>query len=87
MLPFERRKANGRDAWDRIADDLRVLPRADGYLIVEVGVYTFYPSPEGPFRDRVLSLNRQEQAIRNSEAPHALTPEDRAKIQRLTGGK
>lgn len=63
------------------------FPRADGYLIVEVDVYTFYPSPEGPFRDRVLSLNRQEQAIRNSKAPDALTPEDRAKIQRLTGGK
>jgi len=50
---------------------------------VGVGVYTFYPSPEGPFRDRVLSLNRQEQAIRNSKAPDALTPEDRVKIQRL----
>jgi hypothetical protein len=54
---------------------------------VGVGVHTFYPSPEGPFRDRALSWNRQEQAIRNSKAPHALTPEDRAKIQRLTGGK
>ena len=50
---------------------------------VGVGVYTFYPSPEGPFRDRVLNLNRQEQAIQNSKESDALTPEDGAKIQQL----
>jgi Flp pilus assembly protein TadB len=50
---------------------------------VGVGVYTFYPSPERPFRDRMVSLNRQEQAIRNSKAPDALTTEDRARIQAL----
>ena len=50
---------------------------------VGVGVYTFYPSPEGPLRDRILGLNRQEQAIRNSKAPDALTPADRARIQEI----
>jgi len=50
---------------------------------VGVGVYTYYPSPEGRFRDRIVGLNRQEQAIRNSKAPDALTPADRAKIQEI----
>ena len=50
---------------------------------VGVGVYTFYPSPERVFRDRVEMLNRQQQEIRNSKAPVDLTPEDRAKIQGL----
>lgn len=48
---------------------------------VGVGVYTFYPSPDGPFRDRMVALDRQEQTIRNSKAADALTPEDRARIQ------
>ena len=50
---------------------------------VGVGVYTFYPSPEGRFRDRIVGLNRQEQAIRNSKAPDALTPADRVRIQEI----
>jgi hypothetical protein len=50
---------------------------------VGVGVYTFYPSPEGRSRDRIVGLNRQEQAIRNSKAPDALTPADRARIQEI----
>jgi hypothetical protein len=50
---------------------------------VGVGVYTFYPSPERTFRERLVTLNRQQQEIRNSEAPNELTPEDRAKIQDL----
>jgi hypothetical protein len=51
--------------------------------VVGVGVYTFYPSPELAVRDRVVTLNRQQQEIRNSKAPDALTPEDRTKIQDL----
>ncbi len=50
---------------------------------VGVGVYTFYPSPAGPFMDHVLNLSRQQQTIRNSKATDALTQEDRAKIQQL----
>jgi hypothetical protein len=50
---------------------------------IGVGVYTFFPSPQGPFRDQQVRLNRQEQAIRNSKPANALTPEDRARIQQL----
>src|SRR5258705_7571328 len=50
---------------------------------VGVGVYTFYPSPERAFSDRLVTLNRQQQEIRNSKAPNDLTPEDRAKTQDL----
>lgn len=50
---------------------------------VGVGVYTFYPSPERAFRDRLVTLNRQQQEIRHSKAPNDLTPEDRAKLQDL----
>lgn len=50
---------------------------------VGVGVYTFYPSPDGPFRDRMVSLSRQERTIRNSKTPDALTPEDRAQLQAI----
>ena len=50
---------------------------------VGVGVYTFYPPRDRQLRDRTVSLNRQEQAIRNSKAPDALTPADRARIQEI----
>jgi hypothetical protein len=50
---------------------------------IGVGVYTFSPSPERPFRDQQARLNRQEQAIRNSKAANALTAEDRATIQQI----
>lgn len=50
---------------------------------VGVAVYTFYPSPDRPFRERIVKLNREQQAIRNSKAPDALMPEDRAKIQQI----
>lgn len=50
---------------------------------VGVGVYTFYPSPERASRDRVVTLSRQQQEVRNSKAPGELTPEDRARIQSL----
>lgn len=50
---------------------------------VGVGVYTFYPSPERAFRDRLVTLNRQQQEIRTSKAPDELTPEDRAQMQNL----
>jgi len=50
---------------------------------VGVGVYTFYPSPEDQFRDRIVALDRQEQTIRNSKANDALTSEDRAALQRI----
>ena len=48
-----------------------------------VGVYTFYPAPDTALVERAVSLRRQEQAIRNSNAPEALTAADRAGIQRL----
>jgi hypothetical protein len=50
---------------------------------VGVGVYTFHPSPETSFNRRILELNRQEQAIRNSKAPDELTPTERVKIQEI----
>jgi len=50
---------------------------------VGVGVYTFYPSPEAPFSDRIRDLNRQEEAIRNSKAPDELTPTDRTHLQEI----
>lgn len=51
---------------------------------VGVGVYTFYPSPDTQFRSQIVSLDRQQQAIRNSRPETALTPDDRARIQKLT---
>lgn len=51
---------------------------------VGVGVYTFYPSPDAHYRDRITSLDRQQQAIRNSRPENALTPADRAQIQKVT---
>lgn len=50
---------------------------------IGIGVYTFYPPPETQFSRRVLDLNREEQAIRNSKAPDDLTPADRARIQEI----
>lgn len=50
---------------------------------IGVGVYTFYPSPEPSFRDRIESLQRERQAIDVSKAPEALTVSDRARIQRI----
>lgn len=50
---------------------------------VGVGVYTFYPSPDTALVERAVTLRRQEQAIRNSNAPEALTAVDRAGIQRI----
>ena len=50
---------------------------------VGVGVYTFYPSPDAHYRDRITSLDRQQQAIRNSRPEAALTPADRAQIQKI----
>lgn len=51
---------------------------------VGVGVYTFYPNPDRQFRSQIISLDRQQQAIRNSRPETALTPDDRARIQKLT---
>jgi hypothetical protein len=50
---------------------------------VGVGVYTFYPSPDAHYRDRITSLDRQQQAIRDSRPEAALTPADRAQIQKI----
>ena len=50
---------------------------------IGVGVYTFNPPPENEFSRRVIELNRQEQAVRNSKAPNDLTPDDRARIQQI----
>lgn len=50
---------------------------------VGVGVYTFYPPPEKQYRDRIISLDRQQEAIRNSRPDVALTPDDRERLQKL----
>lgn len=50
---------------------------------VGVGVYTFYPPPGNTFRTKIESLSRQEQAIRNSQPDNALTPADRAQMQKI----
>ena len=50
---------------------------------VGVGVYTFYPSPDKQFRPRIEALDRQEQAIRNSQPENALSPADRARMQKI----
>jgi hypothetical protein len=50
---------------------------------VGVGVYTFYPSPDAQFRSRIVSLDREQQAIRNSRPDNALTPADRAQMQKF----
>ena len=50
---------------------------------VGVGVYTFYPPPDKQFRTRIEALARQEQAIRNSQPENALTPADRAQMQKI----
>lgn len=48
-----------------------------------VGVYTFYPSPDAQFRDRLRGLEREQQAIRESKPSDALTADDRARMQKL----
>lgn len=50
---------------------------------VGVGVYTFYPSPDAQFRGQIVSLDREQQAIRNSRPEDALTAADRARIQKI----
>lgn len=50
---------------------------------VGVGVYTFYPSPDAQFRGRIVSLEREQQAIRDSRPEAALTAADRAGIQKI----
>jgi len=51
---------------------------------VGVGVYTFYPSPDAHYRAQILKLDRQQQEIRNSRPDIALTPADRAQMQKVT---
>lgn len=50
---------------------------------IGVGVYTFYPPPDRPFRDRITTLSRQQQEIRATKAPDNLAPEERERIQEL----
>jgi hypothetical protein len=50
---------------------------------IGIGVHTFHPSPEGPLGRRVQELNREQVAVRESRAPEALTPDDRARLQTL----
>lgn len=50
---------------------------------IGVGVYTFYPPPDRPLRDRITSLNRQQQEIRATKAPDNLAPDEREQIQEL----
>jgi hypothetical protein len=50
---------------------------------VGVGVYTFYPPPDKQYREQMVKLDRQQEAIRNSRPDPALTDDDRARIQKL----
>lgn len=50
---------------------------------VGVGVYTFYPSPDAQFRGQIVSLDREQQSIRNSRPEDALTAADRVRIQKI----
>lgn len=50
---------------------------------VGVGVYTFYPPPNAQYRDQITKLDRQQQAIRNSRPDAALSPDDRAQMQKI----
>lgn len=50
---------------------------------VGVGVYTFYPPPDAQYRQQIIKLDRQQQAIANSRTPDALTPADRAQMQKI----
>jgi hypothetical protein len=50
---------------------------------IGVGVYTFYPPPDRAFRDTIVSLNRQQEAIRSAKAPTDLSADDRAQLQEL----
>lgn len=50
---------------------------------VGVGVYTFYPNPELQYRDEIMKLDRQQQAMGTLKPDVALTPEDRARMQAL----
>lgn len=51
--------------------------------VIGVGVYTFYPSPQGQFRDELERVSREEEAARLSKAPDALTADDREKMRAL----
>ena len=50
---------------------------------IGVGVYTFYPPPDRPYRDQIVSLERQQQEVRASKAATELTDAEREKIQEL----
>lgn len=50
---------------------------------VGVGVYTFYPSPDRDFRERIQALDRQQQAIRGTQPRNMLTAEESARIQSI----
>ena len=70
---------SGRDLQTLFAIFLGLMVTA----FVGVGVYTFYPPPDKQYRDQIISLDRQQAAIRNSRPDPALTPDDRARIQKL----
>ena len=70
---------SGRDLQTLFAIFLGLMVTA----FVGVGVYTFYPPPDKQYRDQIISLDRQQEAIRNSRPDPALTPDDRARIQKL----
>lgn len=54
---------------------------------VGVGVYTFYPPPDKQYRDQIIALDRQQEAIRNSRPDVALTADDRARVQKLVDAR
>lgn len=50
---------------------------------IGVGLYTFYPPPDERFADRIRELNREQQALRNTKPPDALTSQDRERLQSI----
>lgn len=50
---------------------------------IGVGVYTFYPPPDRPYRDQIVQLNRQQQEIRTAKPDNELTAGEREQIQAL----
>jgi Flp pilus assembly protein TadB len=50
---------------------------------IGVGVYTFYPPPDRPYRDQIVNLERQQQEVKASKPATDLTDSERDRIQAL----
>lgn len=74
---------SGRDLQTLFAIFLGLMVTA----FVGVGVYTFYPPPDKQYRDQIIALDRQQEAIRNSRPDAALNADDRARVQKLVDAR